>query len=208
MELVADILGQYIQPLHVLVHILDRVILVILRLLDRPRLLAASSGLRHRHVHVHALQDAIFDDLRRHKLPAAHAVFEAWPRLARDHVLLVADELEEGLPDIIQPHAVPALRHSVSANHLGDLLHQSQLVGSVRLHLCVGIHQDCEQNVEQDHEQDDHEGPKPYCTRQQPDLLHLGVVPIAKERPEGCDDGAWERAKRLVVLAEDDDCVD
>mmetsp|Transcript_139291 Transcript_139291/g.445329 ORF Transcript_139291/g.445329 Transcript_139291/m.445329 type:complete len:317 (+) Transcript_139291:220-1170(+) len=206
-HVVAHVARQQVQPVEILMHILDGVRRRLLSFLHRFRLANSSLCLIHGHLQPHALHNALLDELRRHELPAALALREAWACLPHDHVLLVADGLEKGIPNIVQAHPVATLRLPISPYHLRYLFGQREALGC-SFDITVGLHEDSQQDVQQQHEQQQHEGPEPQCTGEEPDLAHLLVLPISEQAPEASDYRPRHGCECHKVLAEKKHGVD
>mmetsp|Transcript_78808 Transcript_78808/g.222841 ORF Transcript_78808/g.222841 Transcript_78808/m.222841 type:complete len:294 (-) Transcript_78808:740-1621(-) len=181
----AAVAGEHV-PLHVVlaVRLQEPVLVRLLSLLQGPL------GLLRLHPR-HALED----------LGRAHEL------LALQHFLFVPDLAKKGSPDIFQPDPAARLELPAPPDDLLDLPIEGLGVHDARLHLGVGVHEDGQQHVQQQHRDHHHKDPEPERRSHKTNLLHLRVVPVPEHDPEARDRGPVPGREVLDVLAEEQDCV-
>mmetsp|Transcript_39702 Transcript_39702/g.122514 ORF Transcript_39702/g.122514 Transcript_39702/m.122514 type:complete len:334 (+) Transcript_39702:143-1144(+) len=122
---------------------------------------------------------------------------------ALEHLPLIAELPEEGRPDVREAHALASEELPSPPEDLRDLLEERARVRGVGLHLAVGIHEDGEEHVEQQHADDQDKDPEPERRGQQADPPHLLVVPVPKHHAEAGDGGTLPGREVLEVLAKE-----
>mmetsp|Transcript_79616 Transcript_79616/g.145672 ORF Transcript_79616/g.145672 Transcript_79616/m.145672 type:complete len:203 (+) Transcript_79616:598-1206(+) len=122
--------------------------------------------------------------------------------LFRHHFLLIAAMLlQEGIPHIVQSHPFFLLSFPSPSPHLADLLRQRGSIHCVFLDRAICIHNYCEQHIEHDHDNDEHEDPEPYGSIDTTYLFQCAIIPVTKHQAEACVQRSPECREFLQVLA-------